>query len=89
MIFIGSSEEMAVYKDAQKYMERYLAGKYSEYVSKKKRVISHGKTSERDSKVSKLYKSFLKKLLSLRLGKLYVITKKVVQIGLISNLKWN
>ena len=55
MIFIGSSEEMAVYKDAQKYMEIYLAGKYSEYVSKKKRVISRGKTSERDSKVNKLY----------------------------------
>ena len=55
MIFVGSSEEMKVFKDAQKYMDRYLAGKYSEYVSKKKRIISHGKVSDRDTKVNKLY----------------------------------
>ena len=46
-----TSEEMAVYKD----MDLYLARKYSEYVSKKKRVISHGKAFNRDTKVNKLY----------------------------------
>ena len=54
-IFIGDQEETKIFKDASLYMERYLASKYTDYVSKKKRIMKSGKVANRDSMVSKFY----------------------------------
>jgi len=53
--FVGDQEEMKIFKDASLYMERYLASKYTDYVSKKKRIMKSGKVANRDSMVSKFY----------------------------------
>jgi hypothetical protein len=54
-IFIGDQEETKIFKDASLYMVRYLASKYTDYVSKKKRIMKSGKVTNRDSMVSKFY----------------------------------